>query len=669
MRRLIGAMMVMLAGVDTASAQSTPTAAEAGAATVEGLLANVALTPADPAAVTTRCDATLALAARLKADLDAGRGADPLRAYDELYRLLGDVGGETNTVAETNPAKPVRDAAQACLQRLSDALTALSLSRPTYDRLAAIHRARLDQPTRHLVERTLAKYRRGGVDKDAPTRAKVEALGKELTAISLEWGKNLREGQRDFFATPAELDGLPADYLADHKPGADGRIRITTEYPDVLPVLDFARSTDLRRRAWFAMHNRAYPENDAVLRRLVTKRRELANLLGFADWAALATDDKMVRTPARVRSFVDEVSTAATPASDRDYARLLARLKRDDAAATTVPPWSSSFMQNQLRREDYAVDPQEVRKYLAYARVKPGVIALVEEMFAVDIRPWAGAPVWAPGVEAYELVEGGQVIGRFYLDMHPRDGKFNHAAQFPIRTGVTGRQLPVGALVCNFPEGLMSHQDVETFLHEFGHLLHWIFSGKQIYARQNFSEMEWDFVEAPSQLLEEWVWSYPVLARFAADDAGKPIPPELVAAMNRARFFGEGIAANRQVALAATSLEYYTRPPADLNFEREWRTISERYSPFDFPEGARSWAAFGHLDGYSSNYYTYLWSQAIALDLFSAFDAERPLDPAAPRRYREAILAPGSAKPAETLVQDFLGRPFNLDALKARLAR
>lgn len=305
--------------------------------------------------------------------------------------------------------------------------------------------------------------------------------------------------------------------------------------------------------------------------------------------------------------------------------------------------------------------------------MRGGVFQLTEDLFGVKIRPW-DTPVWADDVEAYEVLEGDQVIGRFYLDNHPREGKYSHAAVAPVRVGLEGRALPVAVLLANFPAGdhatgLMEHRDVETFLHEFGHLLHVMFSGKGRWALHSpFLGMELDFAEAPSQMLENWVWDYETLRQFAVDADGKPIPEGLVARMNRARGFAEAFGDRSQMGYAAMSLGLHTgAPAADLG--RAAREANNRYALALQPETVHPENNFGHLTDYSALYYTYLWSKTISTDLFTVFEADGLRDPQTARRYRERVLAPGSSRPAAQLVEDFLGRPANLDAYRARLAR
>jgi thimet oligopeptidase len=282
-------------------------------------------------------------------------------------------------------------------------------------------------------------------------------------------------------------------------------------------------------------------------------------------------------------------------------------------------------------------------------------------------------PVWHPSVEGWELLEGGMLAGRFYLDMHPRPGKYGHAVHFRVRTGTSDGALPESALVCNFPggtpgePGLMDHGDLQTFLHEFGHLMH------SMLARQRWNGIsgvrtEWDFVEAPSQMLEEWGWDPAVLAGFARHhETGEPIPAELVRQLKRATGFGRALDMRTQMTYARISLSLYDRPPEQVNTDSIVSAVTRAYSPVPPQPGTHMQTSFGHLNGYSAYYYTYMWSLVIAKDLFSRFDQSNLLASEPARRYRKLILEPGGSAPAARLVEDFLGRPFSFDAWRAWL--
>jgi thimet oligopeptidase len=605
---------------------------------------------------------------------DALAGPADIKFLDTMTNLGYSVGfGEASVVAEANPDATLREVGDLCRQRTSDVLTRLSLSKPIYDRLASIDETTLNEREAFLLARTLRDYRRSGIDKDEETRGKVRALNAELAEISSEFSKNLREIQGSVqLDSVTALDGLPQDFIDAHQPDENGKITITTDYPDSGPVFSYARDETLRRDLSFATGNRAYPENIAPLRGLLEKRYQLATLLGYPNWAAYVTEDKMTGSPEIAEAFLSQVEAAATDAAGIEHGRLLGKLHETQPDATTVPEWSSSFLSEQIRQSDYALDSQEVRQYFAYDNVRAGIFALVEDLFGVQITTWENAPVWDASVTAHEMRRNGELIGRFFLDMHPRDGKFKHAAAFPIRFGPTADGVPVGALMCNFPAGdhttgLMEHRQVETFLHEFGHLIHQMFSGQPDFANLSMSNLEWDFIEAPSQMLQNWVWDYDTLAKFAVNSDGETIPPALVEKMNAARDFGIGLGTLRQLLFAGVSLKYYDRPPEEVDFDEIWAERESALSPFEVLPDVHRYASFGHLDGYSAIYYTYQWSLAISTDLLTAFEKNGLRDPETSGRYRDLVLAPGSSKPAAQLVHDFLGRDWTPQAYEQYL--
>jgi thimet oligopeptidase len=348
---------------------------------------------------------------------------------------------------------------------------------------------------------------------------------------------------------------------------------------------------------------------------------------------------------------------------------LLARKRKDVPDAKSVNRWETAYYSELLRKETYSFDSQVVRPYFQYQRVKQGVLDVAAKMFGVTFKQRKDAPVWDPLVECWEMFENGKLIGRFYLDMHPRKGKYNHAAEFTIRNGVSGRQIPEASLVCNLPgadpnePGLMEYDDVNTFFHEFGHLLHVMFAGHRRWIGTSGLNTEWDFVEAPSQMLEEWMRDTKTLQTFAKHyKTGEPIPAALVAQMNRANEFGKGLAVRVQMALARLSLSIYDRPPTGLDTTKLVKQVYTEYTPLPFVDGTHMQASFGHLDGYSAIYYTYWGSLVIAKDLFSNFDKNDLLAPAVARRYRQSILEQGGSKPAEQMVEDFLGRKTSFAA-------
>jgi Zn-dependent oligopeptidase len=633
------------------------------------------VTPPSVEAVTERCDRLLAQGEGMRTALETDRALpslDTLRQFDDLWTVLRAASRDANIVASTSPDADIRTAARQCLARATQAEDSVQLSAPIHLRLKAIALAGADPETRYVLTRRLQGFDRAGVSRDEATRARIGAINAAITALEIRFAENIANGRRTVVADPAELDGLPADYIAAHPSGPDGKVVISTDQPDLLPVLTYARSDALRRRIYEANNTRATPENDGVLRDIIAQRDALARLLGRPDFATLQLEEAMIDTPARVQTFLDELMRTGDTQARLDDAIMLRRLQREQPGATAVPAWSDAYLTQLIKKERYDLDPQEVRRYFAYDNVRDGILQLTRDLMGVEIRTWRTV-VWDPSVEAYEMLDGGKVIGRFYFDTHARPGKFNHAAVFGIRAGVAGGSLPMAALVTSFPAGdhrtgLMEHRDVEVFLHEYGHLIHVMMSGDKRYALSAMANLEPDFIEAPSRMLENFVWDYDTLARFAVDENGRTIPRELVERMNRARYFGEALRDRRQLSLANASLSCYQGPPqADLT--AQFTRAYDKYALQPYPAGVHPQNSFPHLAPQPASYYKYMWSQTLALDMFTRFENEGIRNPAVARDYRDKVLAPAGSLPAAALVENFLGRKPSLEAYRARLAK
>jgi Zn-dependent oligopeptidase len=599
-----------------------------------------------------------------------------LRVFDDVQLEIDAVAQQSQLIQSVHPDAAMRETAEKVAQQASAFNTEVSLNRGVYDAITALDVSGADAETKYYVQRLLRDFKLAGVDKDEATRKRIAALRDELTELGQAFDRNIRTDLRTVKTDPRELEGLPRDYIARHKPDANGQITLTIDYPDSLPVFSYAQNEGLRKRMYMEYNNRAYPANMEVLDKLLARRAELARLVGYATWADYITADKMVGTARNASDFIDRIVAASGPKAEREYAAILKRKQQDQPRATGVNGWERTYYAELVRKSDYAFDSQSVRPYLAFDRVKQGLLDVTGKLFGVTYRRITDAPVWDQSVEAYEMLEDGRMIGRFYLDMHPRPNKYNHAAEFGIRSGVTGRQVPEAALVCNLPggqpgdPGLMTHDDVVTFFHEFGHLVHALVSGRHQWIGISGITTEQDFVEAPSQMLEEWTWDPATLATFARHyETNQPIPAALVQQMRRASEFGKALNVRQQMLYARLSLSVYDRDPKQVDTTAMVKDITNKYTPYPYVEGTHFQTSFGHLDGYSAVYYTYMWSLVIAKDLFSKFDQANLLAPDVAKRYRDTILVPGGSRPAATLVRDFLGRPFEFAAWQAWLNR
>jgi thimet oligopeptidase len=594
-----------------------------------------------------------------------------LAPFDDAVRQINAAVYFASLMQQVHPESAFRDHATDMTRKASAANTALSLNRDVYQAMASLDLSSVDAPTQYYVKRTLLEFRLAGVDKDDATRAQLKKLNDDLTLQQSMFDRNISDGQKSVEATVADLDGLPQDYIDRHKPDANGKVHITTDYPDALPVRKFARSADLRRRVLEAFDTRAYPKNRDVLQQMMETRYEIAQLLGYASWADYNAADKMIARGANIAAFIEQVNAAARPMMQREVAMLLAEKRKTDPGAADIQEYEVSYLNELVRRAHFDFDSQSVRPYLPFASVRLGIMDTASKLFQVTFQQEKGVPAWDPSVETWDVMDHGKPIGRFYLDMHPRPGKYSHAEMAPVLDGIRGKQLPEAILVCNFPvptasdPGLMEYGDVVTFFHEFGHLMHWILGGQQEWAGISGISMESDFVEAPSQMLEEWMHSPQVLASFAHHyKTGEPIPAELVARMNRASAFGRGSNMATQLIYTAISYDIYKGKPKDVDLDEVCHADSRRYTPFVPLPDTHIYASFGHLGGYSSAYYTYVWDKVIAEDFFLQFNHDNLLAGEAPMKYRRVVLEPGGSVSANDLVKNFLGRPQNMAAFQ-----
>lgn len=604
-----------------------------------------------------------ALDERLRTDKDLPP-SERLALWDEAQRILGDALQRPYLFSESHPDAAVREAAEERVQAGEALIAERALDAALYEAMAATDASGLDPLEERLLSHVLRDFRRAGVDRDDATRERLRALAARDTELSLAFSRHIRDGRRELKVAPAALAGLPQDFVDAHPVGDDGLVTLTTEYPDLMPVREYARDRATRRALVGLYNDVAYPENDAVLAELLRVRAERADLLGYGDYADFETETRMVGSSANVRAFLDEVDEASAALADAEYARVLARLKVDDPDATEVTIADFWYVLGALKREEYAVDAQEVRAYFPFDAVRRGVLETTGRLLQIEYVP-VDAASWHDEVTTYDVVRDGRRLGRIHLDLHPRDGKYSHAACFGLSTGVAGRALPEGVLLCNFSRGLLEHDEVVTFFHEFGHLVHGILGGADArFASFSGIETEWDFVEAPSQLLEEWAWDASVLQTFARNAAGESIPAELVERMRVADGFGRGLEVRRQLGHAQVSYHLHVDVPDDLQAATEhWYDATSPVTPL---RGRHSYAGFGHLTGYGSCYYTYQWSLVIARDLLSAF-RDGLMDEETALRYREAILEPGGSRDAADLVRAFLGRDYSVDAYRAWL--
>lgn len=635
------------------------------------------------------CDESLA---RANAILDEVRALDgtataptwdlTVGKLDRAHLAILNAGEFNGLMAVAHPDDAVREHAKGCEPKVDKLQTGIWLD-AKIARVVKAYAAKnepLDTARKRLLDRTLRDFHRNGLDLDANGQQRLRTLNEQLTKLGLDFEANVAASHLSVMAKPAQLDGMPKEWVASHPPNAEGKVEITTDYPDYFPVLQYAKDRKLALDLYKQFENRAADTNLVILDQILAMRDAKAKLLGYRTWAEYVLEERMAKTPDDVQKFLENVrKTVASKGVDELSALQKAHVKLGGNLADPLPPSDRLYLEDQVRKSQYGLDSKEVSKYFEVTRVKAGLLAITSKLFGIGYRPAKDAPTWHADVEAMEVLDAsGKVLGRFYFDLYPRPGKYKHAAVFGIRDTTTmpdgSRLMPIAAIECNFPKpggaapALMSHADAVTFFHEFGHVIHHLLSEASLATFAGTSVAR-DFVEAPSQMLEEWAWSKDTLALFARHhETNAPLPAPLHAAMLRSRGFGRALATQRQLFLAALDQAYHTRP-LPLDTTAVAKATNDLYMPFKFVEGTHFQASFGHLIGYDAGYYGYQWALSIAQDMFTRFAKEGMLDPKAAAAYRANILAPGDSDDATNLVTKFLGRPPSGAAYDAFLKR
>jgi thimet oligopeptidase len=490
-------------------------------------------------------EALLSRLEQMKPPIDQNR---LLESLNTLLLELENVVGDANLFSQVHPDAAMRQTADGLLRQAAQLRTRLMHSRWIYEALGALDQSSVDPLAWRAAMLTRQDMLRAGVALSDEQRTTARALREDLAQLEQEFARNIRNDVRQIqLMGPEELDGLPTDYVLAHPPGADGQIHIATTYPDYYPFMNYANSERARMALLQEFYNRAVPSNLDVLSNMLDKRYQLANLLGYSSWADYVTEDNMAGSAREVASFLEHVEDAVRMKVQAELSELLAFKQRRHPSARTIGLWESLYYQQCVRTERFAFDARALRPYFEYRSVKQAILDLNSELFGFTFSAVAENPGWHPSVETFDVELDGTLIGWISLDMHPRPGKYTHAACFHWRKGVAS-QLPHVVLVCNFPDpaaqsdpALLEHQEVVTFFHEFGHLVHAMARGKTAWVRLA-DPTERDFIEAPSQLMEEWAFNANVLRRFARHaETGELIPPQLVDQLIWAREFGRAL--------------------------------------------------------------------------------------------------------------------------------
>jgi Zn-dependent oligopeptidase len=448
--------------------------------------------------------------------------------------------------------------------------------------------------------------------------------------------------------------------------GTDGSLQISMAYPHVIPFMEQAERRDLREALAFKFSSRAVDANRPVLQEAVEARERIAQLFGLDSWAHYQMEEKMAKNPAAVEAFYAELIPPLSEGGRAEIA-VMADMLATDTESRDLQLWDWRYYDTQLRKREFGIDTNQVAEYFKLEDVIAGMFDLTAEVFGLTYQPVPDAKAWHEEVLLYQILDtaSGEHLAYFYADLFPRDGKFSHAAAFPLYPGHREPdgmyRRPISAIVANLTKptadrpALLQHAEVETLFHEFGHILHMSLTNAD-FTRFSGANTEWDFVEAPSQIMEEWCWQPEVLQRFARHyQTGEPIPEELVNDLVRARHLNVALHTLRQVSFGVFDMGLHgpgDHSDMDLIHER-----AETVGLLPPHEGTFFPASFGHLlGGYDAGYYGYLWSKVYGLDMFSRFAEEGVTSPEVGQRYRREILEPGGSLDGDQLLRNFLGR-------------
>lgn len=599
-----------------------------------------------------------------------------------LNRLLSRVqnaGTHGNVMFNAHPDPDVRKAGREASEGSERFLNSFLANSEAFRILRNLPLSTAEPETRFAVSKMLRDMRRMGAELSSTRRGHVVALSDEIVSVSNQYHENIAKSVRFVeIAGPAELEGMPADFLAAHPPREDGTVRVSVDYPDWFPVHTFCKSPEVRRRIFREALNRAYPENTPVVERLLRLRAELAHELGYPNFAAYAIEDKMLKTPQAVRELLDKSAAFLRPLAEIESARQLERKRRDEPGAARLGSWdvrmmSPGYYEQKIVEETLGGTTAGLRDYLPFGRVRDGLFRLCEDLFSVTITPVPDAEVWHSSVDAYDVRRGSRFVGRFYLDLTPREGKYTHNATFPVRLGLDNVGYPLATLICSFLDpsvpkesARMQHADVVTFFHEFGHLLHDLFSGHGQWLYNTWLYLEWDFIEVPSQLFEEWAREPEVLQRFAENPETHQRPPrELLERIRVADRFGRSGNYLLVLGWSEAALELYEHDPTQMDVSTVLKAAISHYCPIPQEPDYHLECCWPHLPGYSAYFYTYLWSMILARDILQPFESQGSLiNPEVARRYMDQVLVPGSSRPASELFHEFMGRDFSFESFE-----
>lgn len=613
--------------------------------------------------------------------------ANTLGAIDDLsVRLENDTNMQL-FMQYVHPDPKVREQSRMDEEILSSWYIDLSKREDLYNAVKgyASTNPKLDGERKRYLDFTLRDYRRAGMNLPKAKRDQLVEIEKEISKLGIEFSTNIAEDPLKVPLLVSELKGVPAQVYAN-LPQVAGVVMIGLDGPTYGAIMDYCEIPATRLKMQWQYRRRGGSKNVEILEKLLVLRNQQASLLGFKNTVDYEVEVRMAKNSQTVAKFYDDLRQVVRQKAQQDY-ELFSQAKQEETGdkSAKLEPWDYSYYKRRLMSSKYAVDSQKVAEYFSMDNAFKGLFEITSRLYGItykDVTADAsklGFPVWHPDVKFYEVsdTKSGKVLGRIFTDLHPRENKYNHAACWGLRPrkvwadGTT--QVPLAALVCNFTKptadkpSLMTHDEVETFFHEFGHGLHQILTATQM-GRFSGTAVARDFVEAPSQMMENWVWDPEVLGLFAKHyKTGETIPGEMLNGMKAARTLGSGIETEGQFFLGQMDHKFHTAPGGKVD---TMKVVAETYNSctlYKSLPGNMAHANFGHLVGYQGAYYGYLWSLVYAQDMYQRFEELGVLSPEAGMYYRNKVLGRGGSMDEMAMLRDYLGREPKMDAFMRHL--
>ncbi len=586
-----------------------------------------------------------------------------LSKFNELESTIYDLSGRIAFMGDVHPDEKIRDFGNEADSKIQNLALEIFKDQELYKKFKKIQTNNLDEESKTFYKDLEIDFKDAGHGLSSEKKDRLTEIEKKLIDLGISFSENIAKDKTEVSFHENELKGLSQNEL-DNLRKDKNKFVVTMAYPDINAVMENCSVRSTREIVWKAFNNRAVRENSPILEEAVVLRNEKAILFGFKTWAEYRLQNRMAKSPKSVSSMYESLIPKLQKAAEVEKNELVT----DNIEVSDIAPWDIRYFISKERSKVSNIENSELKKYFYIHDVKTEMFKVCEEVFNLKIKPESNQTAWHKDVELWSLWEkDGQQLAYFYLDLYPREGKFTHAAVFDISSGGSSRQeLPICSMVANFPnpntgDGLMTFDEVETLFHEFGHVLH-NGIGKSKYTRFVGANCEWDFVEAPSQIMEHWVWKVDCMKRISKHiESNKALSEKICKKLNKSKNIGVGLLTLRQVSFGLADQHLHGENYKDSLLEIEH--AAQKVTTISYPKDINHLAAFGHLlGGYDAAYYGYLWAEIIGDDLFSRFENEGILSNSVGIEYKNTILKPGGTMPAESMVKNFLGRKWNDEA-------